>query len=110
MGLVGVNIVINALVDHKVVVMPAGPELVIMVGIFKCVNAIMEITDWYKVCIIVLSYRIPMLQACLLLLLNSGGDLTLTSRSWSIVRTYFVLTKNIDYEGWDMAVAEDTAG
>ena len=55
MGLVDVNICINALVDHKVVVMPADPELVIMVVIFNCPNAIMEITDWYKVCIIFLS-------------------------------------------------------
>jgi hypothetical protein len=55
MGLVDVNVCINALVDHKVVVMPADPELVIMVGIFNCPNAILQITDWYKVCIIFLS-------------------------------------------------------
>ena len=55
MGLVDVKICINALVDHKVVVMPADPELVIMVGIFNCPNAILQITDWYKVCIIFLS-------------------------------------------------------
>ena len=55
MGLVDVNICTNALVDHKVVGMHDDPELVIMVGIFNCPNAIMEITDWYKVCIIVLS-------------------------------------------------------
>ena len=56
MGLVDVNICTNALVDHNVVVMPVDPELVmIMVGIFNCPNAIKEITDWYKVCIIVFS-------------------------------------------------------
>ena len=63
MGHVHVKICINALVDHKVVVMPADPELVIGVVIFNCPNAIMEIFDWYKVCIIFLSnlYVIPML-------------------------------------------------
>ena len=55
MGLVYVKICINALVDHKVVVMPADPELVFRVVIFNFPDAIMEITDWYKVCIIVLS-------------------------------------------------------
>ena len=38
MGQVEGSICINALVDHEVVVMPADPELVIMVCIFNCPN------------------------------------------------------------------------
>ena len=54
-----------------------------------------------------------MLQACLSLLLNPGGGLTLTSLvtvlpklACLIVRTDFVMTENIDYEGWNMAETE----
>ena len=47
-------ICINALVDHELVVVPADLEMVILVGIFYCPNAIMEITDWHKVCISVI--------------------------------------------------------
>ena len=54
-----------------------------------------------------------MLQACLLLLLNLGGELKLTSLgtvlpllACSIVMTDFVVTENIDSEGWNMAKTE----
>ena len=54
-----------------------------------------------------------MLQACLLLLLNLGGELKLTSLvtvlpllACLIVMTDFVVTENIDSEGWNMAKTE----
>ena len=54
-----------------------------------------------------------MLQACLSLMLNLGGDLTLTSLvtvlpklACLIVRTDCVMSENIDYEGWNMAETE----
>ena len=54
-----------------------------------------------------------MLQACLSLMLDLGGDLTLTSLvtvlpqlACSIVMTDFVMTENIDYEGYNMAETE----